>query len=84
MLLFSAEGTFEIEDYQNSCYLYECLAPLRALMTQKTAPSKYKKIMSLESNEELRRGKPEWQRCKDNVIDVMKKESVQEKKTNCN
>ena len=38
------EGTFEIEDYNSTCYLYECVAALRALLLQKTAPTKYKKV----------------------------------------
>ena len=40
------EGTFEIEDYGKPCYLYECIAPLRALFMQKTAPAKFKKVCS--------------------------------------
>ena len=38
------EGTFEIDDYNTTCYMYECVAPLRALLKQKTAPKKYKKV----------------------------------------
>lgn len=67
------EATFEIDNYGEACYLYECISPLRALLLQKTAPSKYKKLMSLESHLELRRGKEEWKHCQENVIDVMKK-----------
>ena len=40
------EGTFEIDDYGKPCYLYECIAPLRALFMQKTAPAKFKKVRS--------------------------------------
>lgn len=67
------EGTFEIESYEEPSYMYEGIAALRALMMQRTAPTKYKKILSLESHLELRRGKPEWQRCQNNVVDVLKK-----------
>jgi len=67
------EGRFEIENYGEACYLYEGIGALRALMTQKTAPSKYKKILSLESHLERRRGQPEWKRAQDNVVDVLKK-----------
>ena len=42
-LLFS-EGRFEIENYQDHCYIYECVSPLRVLLMQKTAPKKYKKV----------------------------------------
>lgn len=66
-------GAFEIDSYDEPCYLYEGLATLRALMMQKTAPNKYKKIMSLQSHVDIRRGKPEWQRCQNNVVDVLKK-----------
>ncbi len=41
------EGFFEIDDYTQPCYLYECIAPLRALMLQKTAPKKYKEVSTL-------------------------------------
>ena len=44
ILIFFSEGTFEIDDYNSTCYLYECVAALRALLLQKTAPSKYKKV----------------------------------------
>ena len=40
------EGTFEIDDYGKPCYLYECVAPLRALFLQKSAPLKFKKVRS--------------------------------------
>ena len=33
----------------------------------------FRKLMSLESHIELKRGKEEWDRCKENVVDVMKK-----------
>ena len=39
-----SEGTFEIDDYQSNSYMYECVAPLRAIMLQKTAPTKFKKV----------------------------------------
>ena len=48
------EGTFEIEDYGKSCYLYECIAPLRALFMQKTAPAKFKKVRSYYSTAQER------------------------------
>ena len=41
----SIEAPFEIEDYTTTCYLYECVAPLKALMLQKTAPSKFRKVI---------------------------------------
>ena len=44
IIVFVSEGTFEIDDYNSTCYLYECVAALRALLLQKTAPSKYKKV----------------------------------------
>ena len=50
------EGTFEIDSYDEASYMYEGIAALRALMMQRTAPTKYKKILSLESHLELRRG----------------------------
>ena len=46
IIIFVSEGTFEIDDYNSTCYLYECVAALRALLLQKTAPSKYKKVNS--------------------------------------
>ncbi|XP_059097587.1 SET domain-containing protein SmydA-8-like isoform X2 [Tigriopus californicus] len=67
------EGLFEIESYEEPCYLYECVTPLRALLLQKTAPKRFKKIMSLESHLESRKGTEAWQTCQDRVIDVMKK-----------
>ena len=42
--MYFLEGTFEIEDYNTTSYMYECVAPLRALLLQKTAPAKYKKV----------------------------------------
>ena len=38
------EAVFEIENFGEACYLYECIAPMRALFMQKTAPTKYKKV----------------------------------------
>jgi len=67
------EGTFEIEDYGKSCYLYECIAPLRALFMQKTAPAKFKKIMSLESHMGKRRGTEAWENCQEKIIAVAKR-----------
>ena len=49
IIIFVSEGTFEIDDYNSTCYLYECVAALRALLLQKTAPSKYKKV-NLKAN----------------------------------
>ena len=43
-ILLFLEGYFEIEDYNTTSYMYECIAPLRALLKQKTAPKKYKKV----------------------------------------
>ena len=50
IIIFVSEGTFEIDDYNSTCYLYECIAALRALLLQKTAPSKYKKVKSKATN----------------------------------
>ena len=54
------EARFEIEDYSEQCYLYECINVLRALMLQKTAPNKYKQLMAMESHMEERRGTDAW------------------------
>ncbi len=67
------EGTFEIESYDSPCYLYECIAPLRALLLQKTAPAKFAKVLGLQSHLEERRGTEAWTNCQEKVIDVMKK-----------
>ena len=67
------EGTFEIDDYSKPCYLYECIAPLRALFMQKTAPNKFKKILSLESHLEKRRGTEAWDNCQEKIVGVAKK-----------
>ncbi len=45
MIPAQTEGTFEIDDYDSPCYLYECVAPLRALLLQKTNVGKFKKVM---------------------------------------
>ena len=44
-MTFILEGTFEIDDYNTTSYMYECIAPMRALLLQKTAPTKYKKVL---------------------------------------
>jgi len=67
------EGRFEIESYQDHCYIYECVGPLRVLLMQKTSPKKYKKIMTLESHNKLRKGTEAYAKAQENVIDVMKK-----------
>jgi len=67
------EAKFEIDEYFQPSYLYECIIVMRALLLQKTAPSKYKALMSLESHNEERRGTPAWNKVKETVIDVMKK-----------
>ena len=36
------QGSICNKDCFQPCYLYECITPLRALMLQKTAPSKWK------------------------------------------
>lgn len=43
-LLIISEARFDVDDYFVPCYLYECVAPLRALLLQKTAPGKFKKV----------------------------------------
>jgi len=67
------DAQFEIEDYDQYSYMYECIIVLRALLLQKTNPTKYKALMSLESHMEDRRGTEIWQKTQENVIDVMKK-----------
>lgn len=67
------EATFEIDTYGEPCYLYECLLALRALLFQKTAPNKYKRLMSMQSHIEERRGTAIWKNVQERVIDVMKK-----------
>jgi len=67
------DAKFEIDEYFQPCYLYECIVVLRALMLQKSAPSKYKTLMSLESHLEERRGTPAWEKVQETVVGVMKK-----------
>jgi len=67
------EATFEIEEYFKINYMYECIIVLRALLLQKQAPAKWKKLMSLESHFEERKGTESWTRTQENIIDVMKK-----------
>ena len=67
------DAQFEIEDYDQYSYMYECIIVLRALLLQKTNPTKYKALISLESHMEDRRGTEIWQKTQENVIDVMKK-----------
>ncbi len=67
------EGTFEIDAYDAPCYLYECVAPLRALLMQKSAPTKFKKLLGLESHLEKRRGTSTWDACQEKVVGVAKK-----------
>ena len=43
------EATFEIDEFFEPCYLYECITPLRALMLQKSNPKKWK-VSSLSSS----------------------------------
>ena len=47
-LLSIPEGRFEIEDFTSPCYIYECVAPLRTLLLQKTSPKKFKKVSALK------------------------------------
>lgn len=47
-----AEGTFEIESYEEPCYLYECVLPIRTLLLQKTSPSKFKKVYCISEDVE--------------------------------
>jgi len=67
------QATFEIDEYFKPCYLYECIIVLRALLLQKTAPAKYKTLMSMESHLEERRGTPAWDKIQETVVGVMKK-----------
>jgi hypothetical protein len=67
------EATFEIEDYTAPCYLYESITVLRALLLQKSAPAKYKALMSMQSHIEERRGTPIWDNVQERIVDVMKK-----------
>jgi len=67
------DAKFEIDDYSESCYLYECVTILRALVLQKAAPNKFKSLMSMQSHIEERRGTEIWGRTKERVVDVMKK-----------
>ena len=67
------DAQFEIEDYDQYSYMYECIIVLRALLLQRTNPTKYKALMSMESHMEERRGTEIWKRTQENVVDVMKK-----------
>lgn len=67
------DAKFEIEDFNEPCYLYECVTILRALVLQKAAPNKFKTLMAMQSHIEERRGTAIWERTKERVIDVMKK-----------
>lgn len=67
------EAQFEIDEYYQPCYLYECIIVMRALLLQKSAPAKYKALMSMESHIEERRGTPAWAKIQETVVDVMKK-----------
>ena len=67
------EAQFEIEEYYQPCYLYECIIVMRALLLQKSAPAKYKALMAMESHIEERRGTPAWAKIQETVVDVMKK-----------
>jgi len=67
------DAKFEIDEYSEPCYLYECVLALRALLLQKAAPNKYKAFMSLESHIDERRGTPTWDRVQERVVEVMKK-----------
>jgi len=67
------DAKFEIDDYSEACYLYECIIALRVLLLQKSAPNKYKTFMSLESHIEERRGTATWNRVHERIIEVMKK-----------
>jgi len=67
------DAQFEIDEYFQPCYLYECITPLRALMLQKTAPSKWKTLMKMESHIDERRGTQAWEKTQATVVDVMKK-----------
>ena len=42
---FLTEATFEVENFGETCYLYECISAMRALFLQRTAPTKYKKVI---------------------------------------
>jgi len=36
------------DSYSEPCYLYECVLALKALLLQKSAPNKYKQLMSMQ------------------------------------
>jgi hypothetical protein len=36
------------DSYTEPCYLYECVLALKALLLQKSAPNKYKQLMSMQ------------------------------------
>jgi len=67
------EATFEIDEFFEPCYLYECITPLRALMLQKSNPKKWKALMKMESHLEERRGTAAWEKVQETVVGVMKK-----------
>jgi len=67
------EATFEIDDYSEPCYLYECLLVLRALLLQKSAPQKYKAMLQMQSHIEDIKGTKVWDVVQERIIDVMKK-----------
>ena len=41
------------ESYTEPCYLYECVLALKALLLQKSAPNKYKQLISMQVNTRL-------------------------------
>jgi len=67
------QATFEIDEYFQPSYLYECIIVMRALLLQKSNPAKYKTLMSMESHLEERRGTPAWNKIQETVVGVMKK-----------
>ena len=73
MIPSQCDAQFEIDEYYQPSYLYECIIVMRTLLLQKSAPAKYKAFMSLESHNEERRGTPAWNKVKETIIDVMKK-----------
>jgi len=67
------EAQFEIESFNEPCYLYECIIIMRALLLQRTAPQKYKALMSMQSHVEERKGTKIWEAVQERIVDVMKK-----------
>ncbi len=46
------------DSYSEPCYLYECVLALKALLLQKSAPNKYKQLMSMQVSNQQRGNLP--------------------------